>query len=1365
MLFLLLLFSFQLNGQDLVAHYPFSGNLNDVSSSNNTATAKSVQLTQDRFGVAGNAMLFDGVQSAITASVINGLLSDFTTVSLWVKATAIPGQGEIYLISLGGWQERWKVSLPAHGKATWTTNATSGISDMDAGDGNELIVGEWKHLAFVHDGAKDIVYVNGILANEKEVTGALNATEKVLGIGFDPISGGLSFDGAIDEVQIYNGALTAAQIADLYQAQNTAPTYAAQMVAAYSFAGNLADETAFGNDGKGTDVAFITDRHGFGNSAVAFNGASSTITHASSTQLNSDFTSVAMWVKANALPEQGEVFIASFGGWQERWKISLPSHGKPVWTTNHENGISDMDSGDGNALVPGQWMHVVMIHDGTSDKIYFNGAVVAEKEVAGKLNSTTHPFGLGYNPVDGGNYFNGALDEVKMYNYALSDQEIQDLYNLEAASGVDPATTLVADFQFAGDATDESPFGNDGHINGATPTKDRFGFGGGAYTFAENAVIDVANSVQYNGDVTTVGMWVKVNELPAQGEVYLASFGGWQERWKISLPSHGKPVFTTNHANGISDLDSGGDSNALVPDEWTYITFVHDGTKDKIFVNGALANEKDVVGALNATGQPFGIGYNPIDGGNYFNGDLDQVQIYNVALTDQEIADLYAAQNVAPVSAETLVAYYPFSGNAKDVTPFKNNASVSGAVLSTDRFGKANKAYDFNGLNATVTADNSTQLNSPQTSVSFWANVKELPAQGEVYIASFGGWQERWKISLPSHGKPVFTTNHANGISDMDSGDGNALVPGEWTHVVMIHDGAKDKIYWNGAVVAEKEVAGDLNDTDKAFGIGYNPIDVSNYFNGQLDEVQIYNVALTDQEVADLYAAQSVAPAEADNVAPTAPLDLAAAVVFTDVNLTWRAATDDVAVVAYNIYQDMVKIHTTDQTTAAITGLSQLTNFTFGVSAVDEAGNESGITTVDVTTGTDAAPDTAAPTMPANLTISAGANSVIFAWDASSDDRAVGGYIVLVDGAIFDTLDANTTSVLIGGLDAETAYTFEVAAFDLAGNLSVYAEITESTTAPLVTAEDGLVAHYPFDGNANDATPHNNHGAIGGNPIFENVTNRLNSGGQAIVFDGDQDSVLVPNAVHLISDFTTVSFWIRVDGQNLADAESYILDFGHWDQRWKISLPQHLKPVWTTNSKNEQFDNAISDMDSEDGNELIKDFWWHVTMVHDGTDDIVYLDGVEVNRKPASGTLNSTARSLGIGSNNVDGGQYFNGALDEVKIYNKALTAEEIAKLYNDGTTGLENLSAEIQQNIEVIYPNPVANEVSIKHQFKGKEFILIRIFDEAGRQVESHRLSAKEVGSETITLQLGNYANGFYQMNFVVDGKNIGSIPFVRMR
>ncbi len=1354
----LLLAAFSGIAQTPVAQYAFKGNAQDAFG--NDAAVHAAQLTADRFGWANNAFHFDGIQAFLQANNSAALNSDYTTVSFWVKPTTLPGQGEVYLMSFGGWQERWKISLPSHGKPIWTTNNSSGISDMDAGDANALTPGVWKHLVFVHDGAKDIIYVNGVQAAEKNVTGTMNSTTKALGIGYNPIDAGNFFDGDLDEVLIFNSALSAPQIAALYAAQNTAPAVPQGLVASYSFSKNTLDGSTYGNHAQATDVAPATDRFGYGASAFQFNGTSSEVVAANSAQQNSAYTSVSFWIKLNAYPGNGESFLLSNGGWQERWKISLPNHGKVVWTTNNSSGISDMDAGGGNEIPLGKWAHLVMVHDGTKDRIYLNGTQVAEKNVSGTLNSTTHPLGIGYNPIDGGNWLDGQLDEVQIYNYALSAGEIGTLYTAQSTFP-GTATDLIADYSFAGDAGDNTQFANDGAVTGGvTAVADRAGYAGNAMHFDGTGSVKANNSPQHNSDYTTISFWVKPDEFPGSGEVFLLSNGGWQERWKISMPNHGKPVFTTNYENGISDMDAG---TPLTVGQWKHVVMVHDGAKDKIFYNGVLVNQKDVVGKLKSTKHPFGIGYDPIDNGSFFKGSLDEVQLYNRALSDAEVAALYAAQN-APLNYNgDLVAHYAFSGNTEDETPYSNHAVASGAQLSSDRFGKANQAYAFNGTSDFVKAENSPQQISDYTTISFWINVKALPAGGEAFLLSNGGWQERWKISLPQHGKPVFTTNNSSGISDMDSGGGNELPVGVWKHVVMVHDGTKDKIFFDGVLKAEKNVSGTLNATTKPLGIGFDPIDNTNYFNGSLDEVQIYKKALTDVEVAALYAAQSQPAANTDNEAPSAPLNLNGAVAFTDITLSWLASTDNVDVTGYNVYQDGNKIATTTNTSLLLSGLTPLTAFEFGVSAVDAAGNESAVSTLDVTSGEDMTPDVTPPTTPGNFQASVGANSVLVSWDASTDDRQVKGYVVLLDGVFADSLGNNEFSSLVGGLDPETPYTFEVYAFDAAGNESAHAEITVTTDQEINTGEAGMVAWYPFEGNANDATAYANHGVIGGNPVFQ-TADHANGGAQVIKFDGQQDSVSVPNAVQLISDFTTVSFWVRVDDQDPNVAEAYVLDFGHWDQRWKISLPQHLKIVWTTNSKNTQFPNFISDMDSGDGNEMVKGFWWYVTMVHDGEKDLIYVNGELANSKPVTGLLNSTGRTLGIGGNPVEGGQYFNGALDELKIYNKALTADEIAQLYATGTSGVKDLAgSELFKFIKNVFPNPATDYLIVEHTLPVNQSLLIRVFDAQGRQVDAIRYSQGAMPQGQIKLQTGAYPQGRYYADFIFGGKSLGALKFTK--
>ena len=1337
-----------IQAQTPVASYSFSGSANDGSTFANHAAVNGASLTTDRFGISNRAMAFDGVQGSATAPNASRLNSPNTTISFWVNPAAFPAQGEVYILSHGGWQERWKISMPSHGKPVFTTHSNGACcSDMDSGKPLEL--NKWTHVVMVHDGAKDIIYFNGEKVNEKNVTGALDSTKYPLGIGFDPIDNGNYFKGSLDEVMLFDKALTAAEITALYTAQNTAPAAARAKVAGYSFSGNGVDNTPFANHATIKDGTMTADRFGYGNAGLKTNGTSTAVTAPNSAQLNTPFTTISFWINPKSFPGSGEVFLLSHGGWQERWKISMPSHGKPVFTT-HSNGAccSDMDSG--TPLNLNKWTHVVMVHDGAKDVIYFNGAKVNEKNVTGNLDTTKYALGIGWNPIDSGGWFDGKLDEVEIYNYAFTAAEVTALYTAQSTFP-GTATDLVAEYKLNGEGTDNTQFANHAVLSAsAVGASNRHGWGSNALRGAATA----ENSAALQSDFTTISFWVNPKTFPGSGEVYLLSNGGWQERWKISMPSHGKPVFTTN-SNGAccSDMDSG---KPLELNKWTHVVMVHDGAKDIIYFNGEKVNEKNVTGALGKTVHPFGIGYDPIDKGSFFDGALDDIQIYSKALTATEIAALYAAQNPAPAVSGDLVANYTFQGNSMDQTSYSNHASP--AKFGKDRFGKANRSASFDGKTE-VQAANSPQLNTPLATVSFWVKPNTFPGNGESFLLSFGGWQERWKISVPSHGKPVWTTNHSNGISDMDSG--KPLDLGKWTHVVMVHDGAKDLIYFNGGKVAEKAVVGTLDNTTFPLGIGYNPIDGGNWFDGDLDEVQIYKVALDSAQILALYNAQAQAPTGGDTIPPTAPLSLAAAVMFNNVTLSWLPASDNQGVTAYNIYIDDKAAATTTGTSQAFNQLNPLTKYKFSVTALDAAGNESLPTSLNVTTGADQAPDTIPPSKPANLRASPSFNSILLSWDASTDNTQVAGYYVWVDGDILDTLLANELSILIRDLSPETAYSFEVAAFDQAKNQSAIAELTVSTTKPLDTGEPGLVAHYPFDGNANDATPYQNHGVIGGNPTFI-PANRPGAMGQAIVFDGDRDSVLAPNAVQLLSDFTTVSFWIRVDKMNTADPEAYVMDFGHWDQRWKISLPQHRKIVWTTNSKNNQFPNFISDMDSGDGNDLPIGVWSYITMVHDGKNDIIYKDGVKVNTKPAEGKLNSTNRPLGFGNNPIEGKQYFNGALDNVKIYNKALTEAEALKLFTGGTTDTYEPNL-VDSYVDPIFPNPVSDILQVRHRLPSNEALLVRVFDIQGRQVDALRLTQGDVATGQFSVDVARLPQGIYSLNFVMGGKNLGSMRFTK--
>ncbi|HVQ43946.1 MAG TPA: Ig-like domain-containing protein [Candidatus Saccharimonadia bacterium] len=196
-------------------------------------------------------------------------------------------------------------------------------------------------------------------------------------------------------------------------------------------------------------------------------------------------------------------------------------------------------------------------------------------------------------------------------------------------------------------------------------------------------------------------------------------------------------------------------------------------------------------------------------------------------------------------------------------------------------------------------------------------------------------------------------------------------------------------------------------------------------------------------------------PTPADTQAPSAPTGLTAtAISFTQANLNWTAATDNVAVTGYQVFRDGVQIGTATGTTFSDAALTFNTNYTYTVRAVDAAGNVSlDSNAAAITTPT---PDTQAPSVPTGLTASVTLpNQVDLSWTAAADDTAVTKYLVKRNGAVIaqptGTTFSDTTAT--GG----STYSYVVAAADAAGNTSASSD-PATATVPDTTAPTAPVS-------------------------------------------------------------------------------------------------------------------------------------------------------------------------------------------------------------------------------------------------------------------------------------------------------------------
>lgn len=182
-----------------------------------------------------------------------------------------------------------------------------------------------------------------------------------------------------------------------------------------------------------------------------------------------------------------------------------------------------------------------------------------------------------------------------------------------------------------------------------------------------------------------------------------------------------------------------------------------------------------------------------------------------------------------------------------------------------------------------------------------------------------------------------------------------------------------------------------------------------------------------------------------DTQAPTIPTNLVASnVTSTSINLTWTAATDNVAVVGYNIYENNSLLTTTASTTFNLTNLNPATGYSLGVSALDAAGNESAISNPISVTTLDP-PDTQAPTSPTNLTADTITETTVsLNWIAATDNIGVTAYKIYQNGLSIATTAIN--SYTVQGLNPNTAYSFSVTALDAATNESLQSNNISVTT-------------------------------------------------------------------------------------------------------------------------------------------------------------------------------------------------------------------------------------------------------------------------------------------------------------------------------
>src|SRR3989338_1194728 len=344
-----------------------------------------------------------------------------------------------------------------------------------------------------------------------------------------------------------------------------------------------------------------------------------------------------------------------------------------------------------------------------------------------------------------------------------------------------------------------------------------------------------------------------------------------------------------------------------------------------------------------------------------------------------------------------LVAYYTFDEGSGATSSDSSGNSNTGTLTNGPTWNTADKkvgsgALSFDGVDDKVTVPLTATLNPSSITVAFWANVPSYIGSTNNAIVELGSSVNNFRVRDTS-GKWQLLTN---GAVNTLSGTANSLAYDQWIHWVFIANSSGLSIYKNGVLNASNAIA---------YTAGANAIwnlGSSGFYNRQtLDDIRIYNRALSASEVTELYnyTGGGTPPPSPTNQAPTVSAGNAQTITLPGTATLSGTASDDGLPTGSSLITTWSTVSGAGTVTfapSASSGQATASFSTAGTYVLRLTASDTALTsTSDITIIVNPAQtsDTQAPTVPTNLTATAVSSSQInLSWTASTDNVAVTGY-------------------------------------------------------------------------------------------------------------------------------------------------------------------------------------------------------------------------------------------------------------------------------------------------------------------------------------------------------------------------------------
>lgn len=420
---LLLLFLFQFvigNAQvtaGLIQYFKFD---NSYSNEANTATFSSTSFDYDRSGYPSSAVRMTYVlQSQAT---IPGLPYGNAprTISFWTKSLADAGLNYGPIFSYGTGTTGNSCGGGVSVDRTMFLSHTDDFTLMMGGNPNT--VGVWYHFVLTYDGSTAKMYRNGQLMGSmaKSWNTINNSDIFKLGVG---VGGQQWFNGLIDDLKIYDRAISDSEVTEIYNEPNT---HTVGLIKSFSFNNSPDDDTnsvSFTTSNPSYPITYTAGRSGAGQALVT-TASATRVCNIPNLPLGKTDRTISFWYYHTTFSP-----ITSYASFGYGASSQYNTFGFYLNATSvNFQGYSYDQSFSNGTTNPYQWYHAVVVFEADNVKIYLNGVL---KGTAARplVNTTLTSFRIGA--------FTGAVDDLKIYDRALKQADISSLYSNNTLSGTD----------------------------------------------------------------------------------------------------------------------------------------------------------------------------------------------------------------------------------------------------------------------------------------------------------------------------------------------------------------------------------------------------------------------------------------------------------------------------------------------------------------------------------------------------------------------------------------------------------------------------------------------------------------------------------------------------------------------------------------------------------------------------------------------------------------------------------------------------------------------------------------------------------------------------------------------------------------